>query len=1210
MKCSRYLLLLLLFVFTQACAATQVNPPTGSLAKGLRTARSARTQVKQLSDCAGDRFQIDLLDAITKIPDDTLDAQREQLRDWIFTLTLARIAQTAGVDEVMTGILTEPVFRDDSLAHVLRMQSGPTRSTATKSGDVIVMVEAADAATMSAEVVESVDDEALHLGSTPEQTQVYQYVFHSEVARAEVCAMKPLARGDIENAARQYRTATITTAAEFERFLAGGVDLLSAQCTEAGLQVQGRQRPRTGRTPITVEHIAALSQARGTRYVPVERFGYSMDRESAKNRAILDHNARIVDDPKTQIDIQEPDVQIVAMWKRQNPKVPTQNMFVSLGLLKENFGRPGFSLDPTVNIKFTTYLLDELIAAAPDVHKVAAIYRGLHEDNRAKDIEEMAEWTREPFAVQAKAILVDVRAKLAKAKPEEAEAILYKTLTGSLGKSVAEDMLRVVGKHGSQQCSRYDGPFYGTATGMTFFYTDLLAKIWAIDWNGAAPEMDIEGFRADTHGELSTTSCENDKSSQNTRTWLGLREENFTREASGAVRFAPVATRVFVKGSNAGARNVEFEASAEAVHFANWWNSHYGTIADWEPQYEVLNQIMKWSVVVEQANVAKNDACLAALDGVTVRADHRIDKWVADNESLRWRGPVNLLKGPNGRAAQPGDRECMELLESKAFPFCGSMHSIAGGVSAASRAMIMGKPIRAAQSARALGRLNSEAKVVQAASTSMELAEVVRPTGKLTKVRVDFTPVKASFQAEVDVAASQRSIGISWDKGGAARSIAKDIERGSQRVAIHERRNGLVTSELTASDLAAAEPKIIIETGPLAKAQAKTHDIVKRMARDGVSPLAAAKQEFSAADHVIELGDNAVAWRIPNSGASPKYAVMKSGSGIRGPPNAAEARFSVGVSNVSGRAGASEAFAKPIVETEIVSESTVKRLVAEQRGKPLDLADSRLEAIRGKLAANDVDGAVKALSTESTEKHYAAVLEHAMAKGDDANVAQIVKHAVGNGSSPAHMRAMRGQLELEVARRTRAGLATDAVDQQIMKLAIAERKQQAVAKVAASPVKDASAAVYTPPGYSAGAELPPAVHAPSKVLAPNEKFVTRTLDEVSVAKAPAEVEVNGLKLARQREGAPTAAEHIAVGSALRLLSGGRTRVHVVIPCNDQDTTMAPCHERPSPEQRARIQEAMQCDLNGDQDLAGPEEINCLDAQRKKKEAEEKTEKQK
>src|SRR5262245_29389419 len=77
--------------------------------------------------CQGEGFEVDLLDALAALPDDTLEAQREQVRDWIWNVTLARVAQNSTVDDAFSGVADEPLFRDDAMGHVLTFPTGTAR---------------------------------------------------------------------------------------------------------------------------------------------------------------------------------------------------------------------------------------------------------------------------------------------------------------------------------------------------------------------------------------------------------------------------------------------------------------------------------------------------------------------------------------------------------------------------------------------------------------------------------------------------------------------------------------------------------------------------------------------------------------------------------------------------------------------------------------------------------------------------------------------------------------------------------------------------------------------------------------------------------------------------------------------------------------------------------------------------------------------------
>jgi hypothetical protein len=1194
-RISRGLLLLVLLVLSQACAAAVVTKPT--TATPGNAPREQKQRVRELTGCNGERFRIDLIDAIAAIPDDTLDAQREQLRDWIWTVTLGRIAQRTSAEEVLIGVAGEPLVRDDALAHVLHMQVGPTRSTSTKSGGAIVMVEAADAPTMAAEAAEAIDQEAIHIGSTPADAQVYQYVFQPEVARAEVCAMKPLARAELESAAQNHRSATITTATQLEGFLLNGVDLLSAQCTEAGLEVTGRQRPRAARTSVTVEQIAALAQARGTRFIPLERFGFSLEKVS--NRAQLAEQSRQLDALRAPIEIQPPEIQIILAWKRQNPSVSTQALIMSLQLQKEAFGRPGFSLDPKTNATFAAELLDDIIAALPNVEKVAAILRGLKEGEHASVLLDIAGSTNEPFAAEAKATLVAARSKLQKASAEEAEAILQPNLPKSLGNAVAEGLMQAVWKHSTQQCARYDGPLYGTSTGMTLFYTDLLAKIWWFDLNGAAPEGPIEGFLSTVHAPSSTTSCD-DTGGENTRIWFGVREENFTREASGAVRFAPLSTRIFAKSSNTWAKSEEFEATAESKRFVQWWDSHFPQIAGWEPQYEVLNQLMKWSVVIQSLAIADQHHCLAPLDAVAVGSNHRIDKWIAETKDLKWRGPVSLLGPPKGSKEKPGDPECMLLFESTRFSSCGFSGTIIGGVTTATREMMRAKPTRVPQRPDHV-RLGLEKAPVSAGEGRVRIETLRGNGGKLKDITVESRPAKVVFGAKIDAEVSPVGSRPTLEKITPVKRFEKSIEIQGKGIVGRETKDGLVSGEIKVSDLTAADIPLQVKPSARQIAKADAQTVAKRMLNDGVEFRDAAI-ELTSKHKVLQLNESTIAVRIESGSQSPKWVLMESGGGNRGPPPPGAQSFVVGVRDgAPHRPGSTLASRKPEIRVSILDEKTADSFIRQQKGKPLQANDPTLTAVKDRLENKDFDGAMKAVEQNPSPGARAQLLDHALQTGNDTNVTRLVDHAIQKRGSASELRAHRTRLQNEAVRRSRDGGDRSLIDQQNMKLAIAERRQLTPEHTGeltdAAPKGDA--AVYAPPSYPRAAGLPPAVHKPGKLLLPDEQYVTRAVDDVSARNLPAELDVGGAKYERRAAGRDVPLSYGAVGSSDRLLRESRRSVLVVTRCSDTAPGLPPCHRKLSPEEQQMVDQWATCDTNKDYEFSTPEERACLDALGKK-----------
>jgi hypothetical protein len=605
---------------------------------------------------------------------------------------------------------------------------------------------------------------------------------------------------------------------------------------------------------------------------------------------------------------------------------------------------------------------------------------------------------------------------------------------------------------------------------------------------------------------------------------------------------------------------------------------------------------MKWSVVIHDATLADKLSCFAPLDQVAVRADRRIDQWIARTHGLRWRGPVELLRGKDGKDGKPGDPECMGLFQSERFASCGGTQRFSGGVSAASVQMVHAKPMRAAATPPELGRLGADVAPIDAGSGRVRFKAIARSGGKLENVSIESLKTKTRFEAEITTDSSQVGVASSWDKATPIQRIDKSVEIEDKGAVAKERRNGLLVAEVRMSDLMAADVKVEVRTSTLLDAKAKAQKVAKRMLVDGVG-LDVAIRDVASRQRVVQLGEGRFAWPVDTEGGK-KWVVLESGGGIRGPPPpGTEARFSVGVPD-----GGSHRHGSP----EASRESVVTVVLSDRRaGKtpiPVEVGDPTLVAVTKKAGSDDIEGAMKELADRPSPGAREWLLDQRLRAGDDDNVARVVDNATRTGAWPAELRVLGHKISKEIALRARDGRDVSSLEQQEMRLAIAERRALTPARAGERARSAAAPAIYAPASYPVSAELPPAVYPPGKVVPPDEQFITRVLEVSSTRELPAQVEVNGVRYDKRATGQEAALDYGAVGSSWRLLLRGHRRVRVVSRCSDRDESMPPCHERPSPEEVERYKEAMKCDLDGDRRLGGADEIDCLDAQRRRKEA--------
>jgi Putative peptidoglycan binding domain len=246
------------------------------------------------------------------------------------------------------------------------------------------------------------------------------------------------------------------------------------------------------------------------------------------------------------------------------------------------------------------------------------------------------------------------------------------------------ELLNSVQDHNNYQCARYDGRLAGTQVGMTLFYTDLLMKVWS--FAGPDHQPSVPGFVSETQYRLSPVYWENEKRFNSTRGWLGPRMEAI-KVRGEKVSFAPVATRLYNASSNDLINGKEVPATFGPQRFSDWWNAHYLDVADYEPQYHRLNQIMKWAVVLLKFEDAAVPA-LRELADATVTRNLRFDTWWATNKAHLRVAPINAFRPV---ASEP--TECMDILHSDLYESMGGVYVFSGGVSLPRREAIKAKAL-------------------------------------------------------------------------------------------------------------------------------------------------------------------------------------------------------------------------------------------------------------------------------------------------------------------------------------------------------------------------------------------------------------------------------------------------------------------------------------------------------------------------------------
>ncbi len=239
-----------------------------------------------------------------------------------------------------------------------------------------------------------------------------------------------------------------------------------------------------------------------------------------------------------------------------------------------------------------------------------------------------------------------------------------------------EALRGLLGGGGAYTQARYEGGLAGTEVGMTLFYTDYVAKHWVAGAGDGVPSKAVEGFVPDTQADIPWGECSKspEEGSEAGRIWFGP-DSSGSASSGDRVDLGAQTTRLFARAKS-GEREVE--ASYALGRGTRWWDRHYQDVADYEPQYERLDQIMRWSSALDWLSSKAGGAELPRPADGRVTSGLRFKDWYADHDELRERRHIEFVSPPSA------DTEALQNGVSKAFESCGYV-GVTGGVSLADR---------------------------------------------------------------------------------------------------------------------------------------------------------------------------------------------------------------------------------------------------------------------------------------------------------------------------------------------------------------------------------------------------------------------------------------------------------------------------------------------------------------------------------------------
>jgi hypothetical protein len=667
-------------------------------------------------------------ETLESLSDDALD---EQLLDWLLYAALdASTLDAEGLRDVMYDL---PPTRAQYVHPVAAFDFGPVRfRIIDDAGSVIALIPVGSPqrADLIAQIADAV---RTRLGSAPRVLRVLEYRVDPLELSASLTRTADVSGDELYTATYGYVERYVRNVGELETFLKETGDLVSAVPTSGGLTLGGRRLADGIGRKLTVEDVAALWQSEAVLAHDqqlIEQLNAKWDDKDNLNKlaeqihdrerqALLLRFPQLGESRRQQAPQSfgtdnEQMRRLLEQLARENPSLPdlsaygrsTENRFQTpapdaeaalrefkrrwddprqtylTGLLRAQYEQELASLKNRFQLKGiervpdgSGFSLDPAYDYAK-LRNVVALHRlELSQRAGADDVAAI----EQELTARREGKLLTVLYRLAQ-RPGDAEFV----------QAVENDIRRAAFQH-----ARYDGTLKGTEVGMVLFYTDLVAKLWALDYEESAPakrsESYVRGFVPLLKVASSPIYDEENRKLTKTRLWFGPGNGAFAKK-SDRLLFARIATRVYAASSNSLQPGKEAEANANSSSFLGWWNDHYAQIAEFEPEYQRLNQIMKWSTTLAWLSSVDQLHALRFLDenAVRVKRDNWFPEWARANTRLKFRGWDSIPFMPRG--FQGIDAESIDRLYSRPYPSGNGFRTISGGVSLASREKLVSRP--------------------------------------------------------------------------------------------------------------------------------------------------------------------------------------------------------------------------------------------------------------------------------------------------------------------------------------------------------------------------------------------------------------------------------------------------------------------------------------------------------------------------------------
>ncbi|MBX9252960.1 hypothetical protein H1Q63_03140 [Desmonostoc muscorum CCALA 125] len=630
----------------------------------------------------------------------------DQLRDWLLMTALS--GKGLSSEKISQGVYDLPAVRYDFISPVANFEYGSTRSRYVGDGKIVALVPNTTSKEQRMDDLAHIADRhRKDQGEKPKIIEVFEYEIAPDKQSSFITRKETINSEQLFSSAYGYSEITINNQNDLQSFLNQVDDITFAQVNGSSLTVGGRKiykdKDNRKHQNLRVEDIAALWQSD---FNNINGSLFSLDLEYDYPRILqaLEKATPLLN--KLELDgkpvISDRDIKQAKQGLSHQDKEPYFDLIAKL----KKFWMSNYLVNKVFN--------EGEIAA--EVEKELKIYRDNEykasqdsiknfKEKHYKEIQLAYESGLTTEKINSKVIDIENKEQkyenewnqyLEKEIPRKKNEIIYNK------QKPIDNLLDAEQKKGFM-IARYDGNLQekkaglqGTEVGMTLFYTDLLMKILNFNFQNSTVETAIEDFKPTTRIPISSIYKSELKQFQYSRLWLEPNDKGFqVANEDKDLIFAPNATQIKAASSDRPQSDKETNARPDTTAFLNWWNNHYEEVARYEPQYERLNQIMKWSLVINWLNQHQQNELylqyqqsnpLSFLQPLKVKRDNWFPDWVrSQGKQLKFRKWDKITFLSEGYNYKGRKTEKLKFLESENIDkkYGKPYPSLYGGVSLA-----------------------------------------------------------------------------------------------------------------------------------------------------------------------------------------------------------------------------------------------------------------------------------------------------------------------------------------------------------------------------------------------------------------------------------------------------------------------------------------------------------------------------------------------